>query len=116
MKKRDTHGDPSCYNHARCRCDLCRAGMAKYMRERRLRLIAARAERGLPVPRAYNTICDDCGESHERALRMKWLRRFETADLDRDVIRDARSCWYPRSVAGERKLFRDLHDIKAERR
>lgn len=112
--KTTTHGEPCCYK-AGCRCDLCRAGMGLYMKTRRRRLIAERIARGLPAPRHYDTICEACGETHERAARMRWLRRFETADLDRDVIHDARSCWYPRTVAGERKLFRDIADLKRER-
>lgn len=56
-------------------------------------------------------ICTSCGESHEPARRIEWLSRVDISD--RDAIQDARSCWYPLTEAGARKLARDLAVVRA---
>lgn len=61
---------------------------------------------------AIEKVCDDCGESHTPAARRAWLARIPSDELDLDVIRSERSCWYSRTAAGERMLFRDLAALR----
>lgn len=57
--------------------------------------------------------CASCGGSHAPAVRIAWLARIESDELDLELVRQERSCWYPRTPAGERKLFRDLAIVRA---
>lgn len=105
--KGDTHGERACYERG-CRCEKCKAASSKYFTERYKR---HRIERGLPL---RDDICIDCGESHAPSVRRRWLSRFDPEDLDRETIQDARSCWYPRTSAGERMLFRDMRHVRTK--
>lgn len=60
-------------------------------------------------------ICPDCGEQHDPETRLRWLARIDASDRDLEIIRQERSCWYPRTESGDRKLHRDLKTLRERR-
>lgn len=55
------------------------------------------------------TVCTDCGESHERARRVEWLRRH--SDVDPIDAADAKPCWWG-GESGRRALARDRNEAR----
>lgn len=57
--------------------------------------------------------CDDCGCRHDKETRIGRLRRLAPdSDLSLERIReDLGACMWPQTDAGDRMLFRDLHEV-----
>jgi hypothetical protein len=58
-------------------------------------------------------LCPDCGASHAREQRQARLARLLPLSLE--GLREALPCFYDGTEAGERRLYRDLRAIGAER-
>lgn len=78
----------------------------------RVKRLLAEVEAEVAAGESMPELCAECGESHSPAARLAWLARISSDELDLDVVRQERACWYPRTDAGERKLFRDLAALR----
>lgn len=53
-------------------------------------------------------ICTTCGRAHDANTRRRDIWRMVHDGLSAADIREAWPCWYPRTEAGERMLYRDM--------
>jgi hypothetical protein len=60
-------------------------------------------------------ICLDCGRSHQPNTRRNAIRLSALSGVEPRDIMDEWPCWYPRTNAGERMLYRDIEAIKRHR-
>jgi len=79
--------------------------------EHKVKKLLQKVKEMLVLEQAIPEICTQCGYSHDKSNRLAVLRRL--LPLKFEDIKEAWPCFYG-SIAGDRQLYRDLHNLGAE--